>query len=198
MGVPPVGVRLKRCHKWTCVVHEKSYRGMGVPPVRNRLKQTNMDLTLASTDFETYCRHLPHWRANHIIYFVTWRLDRGITPLEPEERTLIASAIEFFDNKRYWLFAYVVMDDHVHVLLRVSPDYPLQKVIHSWKSYTSHQLGSLSGRIGQVWQQEYFDRIVRDKTEFENILAYIAYNPTKRWPETKEYPWVKILINMVS
>jgi len=157
-----------------------------------------MDLTPASADFEAYCRHLPHWRADHVIYFVTWRIERGVSLLKPDERSVIADAVEFFDNTRYWLFAYVVMDDHVHVVLRISPDYPLQKIIHSWKSFASHQFGKLTGRIGQVWQQEYFDRIVRDRTELDNVLQYIAYNPTKRWPDTRDYPWCKILINSMS
>jgi len=157
-----------------------------------------MDLTLASADFETYCRHLPHWRGNHVIYFVTWCVELGVAPLQEEERTLVASAFEYFDNKRYWLFAYVVMDDHVHVLVRASPEHPLEKIIHSWKSFTAHQFGRQTGRVGQVWQQEYQDRIVRDREEIENRLQYIAYNPTKRWPDLKEYPWMKILINSES
>lgn len=158
----------------------------------------DIDLTLAGSNFKAYRRHLPHWRADHVIYFVTWSVASGCDNLNEEERTAVASAIEFFNNKRYWLLAYVVMDDHVHVLVRVSPEYSLEKVLHSWRSFTAHQFVRENHRIAPVWNQESYDRIVRDKDELDGFLQYIADNPTKRWPDQNEYPWLKILMNSMS
>jgi len=45
-------------------------------------------------------------------------------------------------------------------------------------------------RFGQVWQDEYFDRITRDQQEHAQKAAYIVGNPQKRWPEIRDYPWV--------
>ena len=45
-------------------------------------------------------------------------------------------------------------------------------------------------RFGQVRQDEYFDRIMRDDQEFARKAAYIVENPQKRWPEGQDYPWV--------
>ena len=90
------------------------------------------------------------------------------------------------------------MDDHVHVLVRIAPETSLQQVVHSWKSFTANRFQKETGRVGSIWQQEPYDRIVRDRFELDNVLQYIAYNPTKRWPDLKEYPWVKILINSES
>lgn len=45
-------------------------------------------------------------------------------------------------------------------------------------------------RFGRVWQDEYFDRIVRDENEFVQKLHYIIGKPWKRWPEMREYVWV--------
>jgi REP element-mobilizing transposase RayT len=152
-----------------------------------------MVVTLSTDNFEIYKRYLPHWRANNVIYFTTWRLQQAHESLSPEERSLVAGVVEFFHKKRYWLLAYVIMDDHVHVLVRLPQDRPLQTVLHSWKSYSANQLQRQFSRERAVWQDESFDRIVRDTDEFENILRYIAHNPVKRWPEVKEYPWVRIL-----
>ena len=102
----------------------------------------------------------------------------------------MVSAIKYFDERRYDLLAYVVMDDHVHVLVRPLEDHELHALVHSWKSYTSKRLMKLSDRVAPVWQREYFDRIVRDETELMAKLEYIVGNPYARWPETQEYPWV--------
>ena len=139
-----------------------------------------------------YRRNLPHWRADGVVYFVTWRLHKTNAPLEPDERTVVSRAIEHFHNSRYWLIAYVVMDDHVHVLVRLSDGVQLQSTIHSWKSYTANKLQKTLVRESRVWQSEYLDRIVRDASELENSISYIATNPIKRWPESQEYPWLKV------
>lgn len=151
-----------------------------------------MDTTLASENIEIYRRHMPHWRADHVIYFITWRLHKACRQLSSDERTLVVDAIEHFHKRRYWLLAYVIMDDHVHILVRLASDKPLQTVLHSWKSFTANQLQRRFERIGAVWQDESFDRIVRDTNELQNALQYIAHNPVKRWPDTREYPWLRI------
>ena len=84
------------------------------------------------------------------------------------------------------------MDDHVHVLLRLSEGVKLQSTVHSWKSYTANRLHHTRVRESKVWQDEYQDRIIRDAHELHNTISYIGANPTKRWPEIEEYPWLKI------
>ncbi len=45
-------------------------------------------------------------------------------------------------------------------------------------------------RFGRVWQEEYFDRVVRDEAELVEKAQYILDNPRKRWPEGRDYLWV--------
>jgi len=123
---------------------------------------------------------------------VTWRIRRNGSPLESKEKSLIAENLEHFNNFRYWLLAYVIMDDHVHVLVRLTPEANLQKTVHGWKSYTASSLQRISEREGSVWQQEYYDRIVRDEQELRRTLEYIRTNPVKRWPLVAEYQWAKL------
>lgn len=142
-------------------------------------------------DLEIYRRHLPHWRIEHAVYFVTWRLHSARPPLEPAERTIVCDAIEHFNKKRYSLLAYVVMDDHVQVLVSVAEGYTLEKILHSWKSFTAHRLRHNFSCPQTVWQEEYFDRIVRGTGELRRAMEYIANNPAKRWPEIEGYQWMK-------
>ncbi len=53
------------------------------------------------------------------------------------------------------------VDDHVHVLVQPLGDFALGEILHSWKSYIGSPLQKGRGRKGGVWQDEYFDRIVR-------------------------------------
>ena len=139
---------------------------------------------------EYYRRRLPHWRADEAIYFVTWRLGQAQPELNPSERDLVTSALKHFEGKRYQLMALVVMNDHVHALLTTVEPYRLEDVIHSWKSFTANRMQRDHGRRGQVWQEEYFDRVVRDEKEFAQKFDYIQGNPWARWPQVETYNWV--------
>ncbi len=136
-----------------------------------------------------YRRRLPHYREQYAIYFVTWRL-AAVKELSPPERDLIAAELHHRHEQRYELYAYVVMNDHVHVLLRSLDEEPLEKIIHSWKSFTAHAMQRRHGRRGRIWQDEYFDRIVCDEKELRQKFDYILGNPWARWPGLTEYRWV--------
>jgi REP element-mobilizing transposase RayT len=145
---------------------------------------------ILSPELEFYRRRLPHLRLEQNVYFVTWRLHKNQPGLSPEERDLVFSAIKHFNGERYQLYAYVVMDDHVHVLFRPEDGFTIKKILHSWKSFTGHELVKKCKREAPVWQDEYFDRIVRSEAELYEKAAYILYNPRKRWSEIEDYKWV--------
>ena len=107
------------------------------------------------------------------------------------ERTLIVDVLRHFEDQRYTLPAYVVMDDHVHVLVFPLEGYALHRIVHSWKSFSAKQLAKASGRTTPVWQREYLDRIVRSQEELIQKAEYILGNPLKRWPYLEEYPWMR-------
>jgi putative transposase len=144
---------------------------------------TNPNLT-------TYGKNLPHWRMEGSTYFVTWRLSGLQQCLRPEERSLVIDVVKHFVGIRYRLLAYVVMDDHVHVLTAPQEEISLHSIIHSWKSYSANQLQRNFGRAGVIWQHRYFDRIIRSELELNEKARYILNNPFKRWPEIEKYEWV--------
>ena len=114
------------------------------------------------------------------MYFVTWRLVKNSPELSAEERELVVAALRNFDLQRYELIGYVVMNDHVQVVVKPAADYNLTAIVQSWKSYTTNRLQRAHGRSGRVWQREYFDRIIRDDEELSGRLEYILGNPGKR------------------
>ena len=125
-------------------------------------------------------------------YFLTWRLRTGIPELVPAERDIVASVLKHSQGTKYALHAYVIMNDHVHALLTPQPDTTLERIVRAWKSVSSRRMKTGRPDAAAIWQREYFDRIVRDRSEFLEKAQYILNNPWKRWPELPEYPWLGV------
>jgi carbamoylphosphate synthase large subunit/REP element-mobilizing transposase RayT len=109
-------------------------------------------------------------------------LDRGHGSCllrDPRAGEIVAHALGFFDGQRYQLDAFVIMPNHVHVLVQPSPGNSLSEVLHSWKSFTANAVNHALNHHGQVWMQESYDHIVRDWDELLRWRRYIGSNPTK-------------------
>ena len=140
---------------------------------------------------EIYRRFLPNWRRDGAVYFVTWRLERDGPSLTVRERGQVTDVIRHFEGQRYTLFAYVVMNDHVHVIVQPHRPFRLETILHSWKAYSTSLFHRETRRgHGRIWQREYFDRIIRNEEEFDQKVQYILANPFLRWPGIEQYPWV--------
>ena len=136
-----------------------------------------------------YRRDLPHLRLDGATYWVTWNLRRRQSPLRPAERAIVASTIRHFDGVQFDLHAFVVMDDHVHVVVTTTPGVALEAIVHSWKSFSAWRLQREEGRPGALWQEECYDRIVRDDQELTQKVSYVLNNPRRRWPGIIRYEW---------
>ena len=97
--------------------------------------------------------------------------------LLPSQKDCVFNAIRFLDSKKYELFAVVVLNDHVHMI--INPMDALPKIMHSIKSFSAHQINKISDRKGKVWQDENYDRVIRNEDEFLEKINYIANNPIK-------------------
>jgi putative transposase len=90
----------------------------------------------------------------------------------------------------YTLHAFVVMPNHVHLLL--TPHVPLPKLTKSLKGFTAKRANRMLGLTGiRFWQEESYDHLVRDQPEFERIRRYIEQNPVRAGlvTEATEYRW---------
>jgi REP element-mobilizing transposase RayT len=87
--------------------------------------------------------------------------------------------------KRIRLYAAVVMPDHVHLLFTPLRDqetrsYNLAVVVQAIKGSSAHSINKLLGRSGPVWQEEYFDHVVRSYESLRERIEYIRQNPVRR------------------
>jgi REP element-mobilizing transposase RayT len=93
--------------------------------------------------------------------------------------TMVQESLLHFDGERYWLSGWVVMPNHIHLLLTPDAQWSLSKIMKSFKSYTSHEANKILRLHGRFWLEDYFDRYVRDEKHFASAIAYIENNPVK-------------------
>jgi len=98
---------------------------------------------------------------------------------DPIIAELVQNALLSFDGERYALLAWCVMPNHVHVLVEARSGYRLDRVVHSWKSYTGVAANRALGRARAFWGREYFDRFMRDDEHLVRTAAYIEGNAVK-------------------
>jgi len=98
---------------------------------------------------------------------------------QPEIAELIVNALHYGERqlKLYELLAWVVMANHVHVV--VYPRAKLAQITKAIKGYTALEANRMLKRTGQFWQHESFDHWIRDRYELERIIRYVERNPVK-------------------
>lgn len=97
-------------------------------------------------------------------------------------RNDVAAAIErtflFDDGRRCRLLPWVIMPNHVHLVVEMWQT-PLSNLLQSWKILTCKRANLLLSRIGQLWQEDYRDRYLRDEEHYRKAVRYIESNPVK-------------------
>ena len=124
-------------------------------------------------------------------------LDQGMGAcrLRPEwAARIIEEALLFFHGSHYDLGCFVVMPNHVHGIIRpLEPSArPLEKILQSRKRTTAARINAASSRQGKLWQEESFDRIIRDEEHLYRCIQYIGNNPCKaHLPRNEWRRWIQ-------
>jgi putative transposase len=126
-------------------------------------------------------------RPNNQRYFDKWEeyLDKAeFGPhwlFQPEIATLVKEALHYRDGKVLDLHAYCIMSNHVHVVFEAlsKSDYQsdLPKIMQSLKRHTARQANIILDREGTFWQDESYDRVIRDHDEYVRTIHYVLENP---------------------
>jgi REP element-mobilizing transposase RayT len=94
-------------------------------------------------------------------------------------RHIVAESLRCFDEERYRLGGFVIMPNHVHVLVQCLGSTRVKPMGNSWKRYTACEINKRLGRSGHFWQGESHDHIVRSPQQFWHYRRYIEENPAK-------------------
>ena len=97
---------------------------------------------------------------------------------------LIATILRYRDGGRFLLHGFVVMPDHLHVLL--SPSDSIEKVAQLIKG--GYSFAVRKQYTGEVWQSGYFAHRITNADDYAAQLTYIANNPLRK--NHVDYPYV--------
>jgi type I restriction enzyme R subunit len=100
---------------------------------------------------------------------------------------IVADSLLHFDGQRYHVSDFVVMPNHVHLLVCLLGQTEVESQCTSWKRFTATSINRQLRRQGRFWQEESFDHLVRSVEQFEAIQRYIAANPEKAGLAAGEY-----------
>jgi REP element-mobilizing transposase RayT len=105
---------------------------------------------------------------------------RGRRPILRLQRNaeIVAGAIQFI-RTRALVLAFVVMPDHVHVLLVPRQNESLPRIMQGLKGYSARAINEVSRTRAAVWQQSYYDRVIRDERQLRDAIEYIHRNPVE-------------------
>jgi putative transposase len=165
-----------------------------------------------------YRRNLPHWHPPGAAVFITWRLagslpafhgtvtdgrafagrdrllDRAATGprwlLRPDIAKCVVIELRAETETHYDLHAFVVMPNHVHLLL--TPWIELATITRTMKGRSARRANVLLARTGTpFWQDESFDHWIRHPQQFHKVRAYIERNPVRAGlvRQADQWPW---------
>jgi REP element-mobilizing transposase RayT len=112
-------------------------------------------------------------------YFVTTVVkDRKRLLPDPVICSLVIEDLNFYRKKfDFGLHAYVIMPDHLHLLLSLKENGNISKIMHDFKSHTAQEINKIIKRSGAFWQEGFYDHIIRDERDFKKRIDYIHKNP---------------------
>jgi REP element-mobilizing transposase RayT len=92
---------------------------------------------------------------------------------DPRNAAIVEAALWHRMDQLYDLHAYVVMPNHVHALITQRDGARLADIVGAWKSWSVKEINRSVGRVGPLWQRDYYDRYIRDEGHFLSTIDYI-------------------------
>jgi putative transposase len=107
---------------------------------------------------------------------VTWQR-RAIFRDEPKATLLLDVLLYYREQGRYLLHEFVIMPDHLHLLITPALDVSLERAMQFIKGNFSYRLGKEVKM--KVWQESFTNHRVRVAEDYEKHRSYIQLNPVR-------------------
>ena len=133
---------------------------------------------------------------NGIVFLTLVTRDREPRLAEPSVRAALSESFASLRASHPTrALAHVVLPDHVHLLWSLPEDGDFSLRVRLLKHAMTRKLGATS----TVWQQRFWDHVIRDENDLHRHLDYIHYNPVKHgwvrraidWPDSSFRHWVR-------
>ncbi len=102
---------------------------------------------------------------------------------------MVKTLFHYRNAGEFQLHEYVIMPDHIHVLLTPKTDGTIERAAQLIKGGFSHQARSVGLTLNAIWQPRYHDCRIRDSNEYAEIARYIRENPVRKGLVTAAAEW---------
>ena len=94
-------------------------------------------------------------------------------------------------EERFELMAFVIMPDHLHLVVNVPPSSRLGRIMQLLKGRFANRYHKAFGGCGSLWQSRYHDRALRSERELTAAILYVEQNPVaaRLVGEAADYLW---------
>jgi len=121
---------------------------------------------------------------------VTWGR-RSLFQSERAASMFLDTLFTYRERGVFHLYEFVVMSDHIHLLLAPNPTLALERAMQFIKGGYSHRFMKETGSRMEIWQRSFTNHRIHDSTDFEKHRRYIHLNPVRagfvEFP--KDYPY---------
>jgi putative transposase len=119
---------------------------------------------------------LKRFQKAETLHFITFSCFHRLPLLEvPQSKNIFEAVLEETRARHQArIYAYVLMPEHVHLLINEPPTILLGQFLKSLKQMASRKL---KGDLERFWQDRYFDRNVRSEDARLEVIRYIHRNP---------------------
>lgn len=100
----------------------------------------------------------------------------------PYIKDIVRDSLMHFDGIKYDIHSFVIMPNHVHILFSCREGFNIQNIIRAWKSFTAFTINKRNKTRGSIWDNKFWDRLIRNEQHYVNVLKYIkSNNPKNSW-----------------
>jgi putative transposase len=109
---------------------------------------------------------------------VTWGR-RSLFQSERAASMFLDTLFTYRERGVFHLYEFVVMSDHIHLLLAPNPTLALERAMQFIKGGYSHRFMKETGSRMEIWQRSFTNHRIHDSTDFEKHRRYIHLNPVR-------------------
>ena len=126
----------------------------------------------------------------YFVTFATW--ERRFVYQDPAAARFFVEELRTLRSKLgFLLLGYVIMPDHVRLIVVPSLTASLGKIMQYVKGRFVRRYNERTGGVGKLWQDRYYESIIRDEASLVRRMQYVEANPVKAGlvSHSEEYPY---------
>lgn len=134
-----------------------------------------------------------HYYEEKYYYFITTITEKRIAIFKDKLACeLFLNILTYYKfSCNYNVFAFVIMPDHIHLVLQPTGKENISEIVKKLKGCFSRYYNKIYKTTGAIFQKGFYDVVIRNEAQLNETIEYIHYNPVKKGivTEAKAYPY---------